>query len=163
MTLHEDNWLHSLVLSELLNGLTIVACLKGRATNTAHFTKGHKNHLCQQQSSCINNPPAYLCHQKTHVNVPIKIHVHTVEGYKLSVRKRGAYISSTIPKALPSMAMPAPAMAALCHKPSDRAETVQSRVESCASEPRTLVCGSHISSVVEPPKIAWSLPPPLAL
>jgi hypothetical protein len=37
-----------------------------------------------------NNPLAYLCHQKTHVNVPIKIYVHTVEGYKLSVGKRGA-------------------------------------------------------------------------
>jgi hypothetical protein len=110
-----------------------------------------------------NNPPAYLCHQKTHVNVPIKIYVRTVEGYKLSVRKRGAYMSSAIPKALHSMAMQAPAMAALRHKPSDRAETVWSRVESHASEPRTLVHRSHISSIVEPPKIAWSLPPPLAL
>jgi hypothetical protein len=64
-----------------------------------------------------NNPPAYLCHQKTHVNVPIKIYVHTVEGYKLSVRKGGAYMSSAIPKALRSMAMQAPAMAALHHKP----------------------------------------------
>jgi hypothetical protein len=109
------------------------------------------------------NPPAYMCHQKTHVNVPIKIYVHTVEGYKLSVRKRGAYMSSAIPKALRSMAMQAPAMAALHHKPSDRAETVRSRVESRASEPRTLVHHSHISSIVEPSKIAWSLPPPLAL
>jgi hypothetical protein len=72
-------------------------------------------------------------------------------------------MSSAIPKALRSMAMRAPAMAALRHKPSDRAETVRSRVESRASEPRTLVRRSHISSIVEPPMIAWSLPPPLDL